>query len=157
MKVSQKKILAGAGVVALTIGFLIVNPLKSVDEKLMSECLQRIPFVWLPAAEAQKSCRIEVDIETGKLTKETLPKPDVNAVGKEVKAPSKTESVDEITASYIEEATDLSKTSCASSKGYTADMTRLDLMARGNEYMKKNGVSEEKQNEFMSLLVKCAE
>jgi len=69
VKVTQK-ILAGAGVAALTIGFLIVNPLKSADEKLMSECLQRFPFVTMPTAEAQDRCRISVDIETGKLTKD---------------------------------------------------------------------------------------
>ena len=90
---NQKTLLSVAGLagLALTAGLLIVNPLKSTDEKLMDECLKSIPFVWESPAEAQSSCRINVDIQTGKLTKHTYKTPVEAPVEAPVAAPAAVE------------------------------------------------------------------
>jgi len=75
MKVTQK-ILAGAGVVALTVGFLIANPPKSADEKLMSECLQQYPTAWQAEPRWKEGCSIEVAHKTGKITAQERDKRD---------------------------------------------------------------------------------
>ena len=153
MKLFQN-FLIGVGVVSLTVtaGSLIASAQKPSQESV-TECLKIIEMQFLPAAEEVRRCG--GTFQTSKyVSKAPVAQAPVTAP---VKAPSKAESIEEETALYMSRATDLSKTSCALSKGYTASMTRMDLMASGNKFMRENGVSEAKQNEFTSLLVKCAE
>lgn len=117
---NQKTLLSVAGLagLALTAGLLIVNPLKSADEKLMDECLKSIPFVWESPAEAQSSCRINVDIQTGKLTKHTYKTPVESPVEAPVAAPVAAPAAVERTYSYEEAMTE----ACEAGRQYRNDV-----------------------------------
>ena len=138
VKVTQK-ILAGAGVAALTIGFLIVNPLKSADEKLMSECLQRFPFVTMPTAEAQDRCRISVDIQTGKLAKYNYPAPSTTEPVAEAPAASTPEPVAEAPVEHTYTYEETMTEACEAGRQYKNDvatgfMTHSQSFAEAREY-----------------------
>jgi hypothetical protein len=138
VKVTQK-ILAGAGVVALTVGFLIVNPLKSADEKLMSECLQRFPFVGMPTAEAQDRCRISVDIQTGKLAKYNYSAPSTPEPVAESPAASTPEPVAEAPVEHTYTYEEVMAEACAAGRQYSNDvatgfMSHSQSFAEAREY-----------------------